>query len=190
MIGAIVLPTNIGMNHQPRRDVPPPAIEIVSYNKIKNNSETTQASKPSNRTIRPYCCRAFSSLISQGTLDNHGYLRNHSIIGIITTLIAGNNQIIPFEPQPSASPLALKWVGIVCGSVLQLCRTRMRPYNRATIAIASSTLSPVFLGGRTFGRAVRAIMMLLLRIFSFLASTDLPILNCLDRPDQHENIKH
>lgn len=162
MIGAIVPPTNIGMNHQPRRDVPPPAIEIVSYNKTKNSNETTHESKLNKRTIKVYCCIAFSSLIFHGTLDSHGYLRNHSIIGIITTLIAGSSQIIPFEPQPSASPLALKCVGIDCGKVFQLCKTRTSPYNNATIAIASRILSPVFRGGRTFGRLVRVITIPLL----------------------------
>ncbi len=151
-IGAIVPLTNIGINHTPRSDVPPPAIEIVSYNNTKKSKATTLESKLNNRTIKPYCCSAFSSLISQGTLDNHGYLRNHSIIGIMTTLIAGSNQIIDFEPQPSASPFALKWVGMVVGSVLQLCRTRTSPYNIAAIAIASRILSQVFRGGRIFGR--------------------------------------
>ena len=169
MIGAIVPPTNIGINHDPSRDEPPPAIEIVSYSNIKNNNETSQARMLNNRTIRPYCCTAFSSLISHGTLESHGYLRNSNINGIMTTLIAGNNQIIDFEPQPSASPFALKWVGIVCGNVLQLCRTSTIPYNNVTIAIASRTLSPVFRGGRIFGRLVRAIMMLLLSVhFHFL----------------------
>ena len=88
-----------------------------TWETMTNNKEIIHAKKPSNLTIRPYWYVAFFSVILKGTFDIHGHLRRRSMPGTIITVKNGNNQIISFEPQPSATPEALKWIGIEAGSV-------------------------------------------------------------------------
>ena len=127
IIGAIVAKRMIGRNIHPSKDVPPRAIEIVSKTSTVKRIETAQASRLNKRTIRPYWSSAFSTLILIGVFDSHGNFRRSNIIGTIIIVMEGNNQIIPFDPQPSASPFALKCVGIVAGKLDHDCKTKNIP---------------------------------------------------------------